>query len=78
MLAGMGLGRKRGGVMGEMLKASDVAAILQIGNSKAYSIIREMNQELKAAGFYTIRGRISRVYFEKRFFGGDHDRSEPA
>lgn len=56
--------------MTKMLKAADVAKILLIGESKAYQIIREMNQELKEAGYYTVRGRISKAYFEKRIFGG--------
>ena len=57
--------------MNKMLKAADVAKILQIGESKAYTIIREMNQELKEAGYYTVRGRISAAYFEKRIFGSE-------
>ena len=55
--------------MGRMLKAVDVAEILQIGESKAYQIIRALNNELSEAGYFTVRGRISQTYFEERFFG---------
>lgn len=64
--------------MSKMLKAADVAEILQISESKSYQLIRQLNEELKKAGYFTVRGRVSAAYFEKRFFGGDHDRSEPA
>lgn len=57
--------------MNKMLKAADVAKLLRIGETRAYQIIKELNAELKAAGYYTIRGRISAAYFEKRIFGKD-------
>ncbi len=60
--------------MGKMLKAEDVAEILQIGLSKSYQIIKQLNQELEKAGYYTCRGRVSADYFEKRFFGKGDDK----
>lgn len=56
-----------------MLKAADVAEILQIGPSKAYEVIRKLNSELDEAGFYTVRGRVSEAYFYRRFFGDDKE-----
>lgn len=56
--------------MKQMMRAAEVGEILQIGESKAYQIIRQLNQELQEAGYFTVRGRISRAYFNKRFFGG--------
>ena len=32
-------------------------------------LVREMNEELKQKGFITIPGRVSRRYFEEKFYG---------
>ncbi len=50
----------------EMLTAQDVAAILGIPVSRGYTIIRDMNKELKAKGKLILRGRINRTYFEQK------------
>ena len=49
-----------------MLTAEDVAEILQVKDSCAYRIIRQMNNELAAMGKLVIRGRVNRHYFEKK------------
>lgn len=49
-----------------MLTAVDVANILQIKQSRAYSIIRQMNAELAAQGKLVLRGRVNRRYFEQK------------
>ena len=43
-----------------MLTAEDVAKILQVKESCAYRIIRQMNTELAAMGKLVIRGRVNR------------------
>lgn len=53
----------------ETLRVQDVAQIFHVSESKAYKIIRQMNEELKAKGFYTISGRVSRLYFNERVYG---------
>lgn len=55
--------------MDRMLRAEDVSEILQIGETKAYQIIRQLNSELAEKGYLTVRGRISKAYFQKRIFG---------
>ncbi len=50
------------------LSACDVAEILEISTSKAYKIIRQLNNELEEKGFITIHGKISKPYFESRFY----------
>ena len=35
-----------------------------------YKIIRRLNDELVAAGYIIVSGRISRSYFEKKIYGG--------
>lgn len=46
-----------------MLTAADVAQLLDVKQSHAYSIIRKMNAELKAQGKLVLRGRVNRQYF---------------
>lgn len=43
----------------------------ELGMSKAYAykLMQIFNKELKAKGYMVIRGKISREYFEERFYG---------
>lgn len=52
-----------------LLNAKQVAKIMNIGTSRAYDVMRELNQELTIKGFYTIPNRISRVYLLERIRG---------
>jgi len=51
------------------ITAKEVAELLGISKSKAYAIIRGLNQELSAKGFITVAGRVSRKFFEEKFYG---------
>ncbi len=53
----------------EMIRAEEVAERLGISRTSAYSIIKELNQELADKGYMTVTGRISKDYFEQRYFG---------
>jgi hypothetical protein len=53
----------------KFLKVEDVMQILGISKSSAYNIMRQMNDELKKKGYVVIRGKVSRKYFEERFYG---------
>lgn len=44
----------------------DVQDILGISKSKAYGIIRDLNEELKKKGYLVVRGKTSRAYFEHK------------
>lgn len=46
--------------------AEDVQKLLGIGSSKAYHIIRQLNDELKSKGFITVAGKVSKKYFRER------------
>lgn len=48
------------------LKASEIANIMCTSKATAYSIIRKLNAELDKKGMITIRGKVSRKYFEER------------
>ena len=47
----------------KFLKVDDVMQILGISKSAAYNIMRQLNN------YAVIRGKISRKYFEERFYG---------
>lgn len=51
------------------ISAQEVAEMLGISKSKAYRIVRELNEELEAKGFITVAGRVSRKFFEEKFYG---------
>lgn len=49
--------------------AKEVSQILGIGMTKAYAVIKACNAELNARGYYTMRGRCPRKYFEQKIYG---------
>lgn len=49
--------------------AQDLSELLSVSESKSYSLIRTMNDELQQQGFLVVKGRIPVAYVEKRFFG---------
>ncbi len=54
---------------GLFINADDVAKELGISKSQAYKVIRDMNTELTKKGYMTIAGRVSKYYFQERFYG---------
>ena len=50
--------------------AKELGEALGVSESKAYDLIRQMNAELTANGFLTVKGKVSRAYANERFFGG--------
>ena len=53
----------------QMMDAQDVSEALSVSKSTAYAVIRRLNEELEKAGYITVRGKVSRAYFEKRTYG---------
>jgi len=51
------------------ISAEELKEIFGISKSKAYSLVQELNAELKEKGYLTVPGRVSRKYFEERFYG---------
>ena len=56
------------------LTAPEEAQLLHISTSHAYKVIHRLNQELKAQGFLTIAGRISRDYLLQRTMGKEPEK----
>ena len=53
---------------------NDVIEILGVSRSKAYKVIREMNDQLAEEGYLTVAGKVPRSYFEKRWYGSREER----
>ena len=55
------------------ISAEEMATELGISKSFAYKLMREMNEELQKKGYLTIAGRVSRMYFEEKFYGMERE-----
>lgn len=51
------------------MSAEDIARVTGMSEQYAYKLIKQLNSELEAKGYFTIRGRISKQYFEECFYG---------
>lgn len=49
--------------------AKELAKELEVSDSYAYRLIRQLNAELEQKGFVVVKGKISRKYFEERVYG---------
>ena len=56
---------------GTFLRVDEVAAELGISKSYAYKIVQRLNAELKAMGYLTIAGRVSKKYFLQKICYGE-------
>lgn len=51
--------------------AKDIAEMLDVSVSKAYGLIKRMNQELEQEGYLVLAGKVPIAYFQKRWYGLD-------
>lgn len=51
----------------QFVTVAEVMESLDMGKTKAREIIRNLNKELEADGFRTIKGKVPRSYFYKRY-----------
>ncbi len=51
------------------VSASEMAEYLEISRAQAYKIIRKLNEQLEKEGYMTLTGKVSRRYFEEKFYG---------
>ncbi|HCQ5592584.1 TPA: DNA-binding protein [Clostridioides difficile] len=56
------------------ISVKEMMTALSVSESKAYSIARQLNKELAEQGYLVIPGRVSRKYFEERFYGIDTEK----
>ena len=55
--------------MKNYMDVNDIAEGVGVSTSRAYKIIRTLNEELKEKGYLTISGRVPTKYFEERWYG---------
>jgi Mn-dependent DtxR family transcriptional regulator len=51
------------------ITAGEVADELGVSKPFAYRLVREMNAQLREKGYMTVAGRVSRQYYEEKFYG---------
>lgn len=65
---------KKGFPMKKMMyTVLDVARLLNVSQSMAYKLLREMNDELSKKGYLTVRGKIPAKYFHERYYMVDSE-----
>ena len=50
------------------MTADDIVEITGMSIAYAYKLIKQLNGELEKKGYITIKGRVSRDYFEERLY----------
>lgn len=50
------------------MSVDDVVQKLGVSKQKGYRTIRQLNEELAAAGYMTVQAKVSRTYWSKRFY----------
>lgn len=53
------------------IKANELAEELEISQGLAYKMIAKWNEELKAKGYTTVGGRVSRQYYQEKIYGAE-------
>ena len=63
-------------VTSTFIGVKEVQELLKVSLSTAYGVIHSLNDELSAKGFMVVAGRVSRKYFNERFYGMEVERKE--
>lgn len=58
------------------MKAEEIQKELGISKTYAYKIIKELNEELEKLGYKTLAGRVSRKFFNEKFYGINENAEE--
>lgn len=56
-----------------IIKADELAEILDVSEGHAYKIIQKLNSELSKKGYMTFAGRVPRKYVAERCYGLDEE-----
>ena len=51
------------------IKVDEMCEILESSPSFAYKVIKDLNKELSDKGYLVVNGKLSRKYFNERFYG---------
>lgn len=58
----------------QYITAEQIQAVLGVGRTKAYAIVRKLNTELTDMGYITVAGKCPLEYFKKKYYGFDPER----
>ena len=61
------------GMKGALAKADELAKELDISQGLAYKMIAQWNEELRAKGYTTVGGRVSRRYYQEKIYGAGEE-----
>ena len=50
-----------------LITVKEVKDILRVAESTAYAIIKNLNEELEAQGYLTLRGKVEKQYLMQRY-----------
>lgn len=53
----------------KMIGVKEVQELLGVKQTKAYAMIKQLNEELQAKGYLVVRGRVPEAYLKERFYG---------
>ena len=53
----------------QFITAQQIGEIMGVGRSRAYEIVRQLNQELEAMGYITTAGKCPLAYFKEKCYG---------
>ena len=48
--------------------ADEIVKYLEISKATAYRIIKQLNEELSSMGYITLRGKVSKRYFDEKYY----------
>ena len=51
------------------IRAEELAKEWEVSKATAYKLIRKWNEELRAKGYATVNGRVSRQYYKEHMYG---------
>lgn len=52
-----------------LITSAEVAEELGVSKGFAYKLLRQLNDELEKKGYIVVPGRVSRAYFQEKFYG---------
>ena len=55
------------------IKADELATELDLSQGLAYPMLAQWNEELRAKGYTTVGGRVSRRYYQEKIYGAGEE-----
>lgn len=49
--------------------AEEIAGLLGVSRGHAYKLVKELNNQLADKGYIVIAGKVSKKYFEEKYYG---------